>query len=86
MLLADEFIVNLYNSNGRARFFHQVVLRLLGCYIRVISVISETLCTFICYICRHLYFDNVYMPIKNLNLKIQETDGIRGDSDQSGRG
>ena len=24
---------------------------------------------FICYIYRHLCFDNVYMPIKNLNLK-----------------
>ena len=25
---------------------------------------------FICYIYRHLCFDNVYMPIKNLNLNL----------------
>ena len=36
--------------------------------IHVISVITETLSMFICYIYRHLGYDDVYMPIKNLNL------------------
>ena len=27
---------------------------------------------FICYIYRHLCFDNVYMPMKNLNLNLNE--------------